>query len=119
MSAQDEFRALAERLTPIMQEADDIRRQMITISDLVGLQIVRDAFPSAIVSEFRVLAEIKPSDYSRSAGEAVQTLKQHGITPTDIIHDTSRSMILLAIRETPKLPRAGHLKKPKTKRKTS
>lgn len=105
--SSDDFRALAEHLTPLLREADDIRRQMIAISDSVGIQIVREAFPSATVSEFRVLAEVKPSDYARSAGEAVQMLSQHGLTPTDILHDTARSIILLAIRETPANPQNG------------
>lgn len=99
------FKELAEEVGPLQHAADKIKVEMLDLAFRMSLQIAREAFPAAAVQPVRALFEIKPSDYARNASEAVKAMQNAGVTPTLIIADETRKVIILATE--PILPRAA------------
>lgn len=92
------FRALVDEAHPLQTRLAELSAEMVGISAAMTLEIVRQAFPKAKVQRIRAVSEIKPSDYAKSAKEAVGMLREHGIEPTTIIVDEARSIVTLAIQ---------------------
>lgn len=102
MSANtDRFQELAQQVIPLDAQAAPIKLEMVNLSSEISLEIMTAAFPKAFVMRTRAVSEIKPSDGGKNALQAVTMLKEHGITPTLLVLDTARHIVLACIEPLP------------------
>lgn len=96
-----EFRALAAKVVPLQTEADGYKLRLTQLSHEISLDIIRQAFPNAMLVQIRAVAEVKPSDLAKSADETVALLIERGIQPTIIISDAARCTVTIGMELPP------------------
>lgn len=94
-SKSDRFLALQAKARPLQAKLQIIGMEQVQVCHEMALEIAQQAFPTAEVTRVSVAAQINPSDFGKSATEAVQNLKAAGIPVNRIVIDTSRMMIFL------------------------
>lgn len=93
--SRERFKQLAEQALPLQRDLDKIRLEMVHLSHEMSQSIVTEAFPEATVQHVNVVSEIKPSDWARSAEQAVALLQENGYEPNLIIVDHNLHRVLL------------------------
>lgn len=94
-SKADRFTALAAKARPLQAQLQQIGMEQVQVCHEMALEIIQQAFPTAEVQRVSVAAQVNPTDFGKSATEAVQNLKAAGIPVNRIVIDTSRMMIFL------------------------
>jgi len=99
MTAKEQrFCDLASKLAPMESEAGKVKLEMMMLVTEMARDIVTEAFPTAQIVTIHPIVEIRPSDLARHAKEAVQSMKDQGISPELIVIDQARCTITLAKR---------------------